>query len=127
MESAVRHTPNLRVERSRLTTGPDASTPADGNNGAFVLRIRSVDLLCLASDGMGWDHVSVTLLVEHRWQQRTPTYDELEAVRSAFFHDDECVLMYSVPKSEHVNVHPYCLHLWRPQDQAIPRPPQIMV
>jgi hypothetical protein len=111
------------VEPHRETVGPRASEPADGNNGAFILRIRGVDLCCIASDGMGWDHVSVTVL----GQRRVATYDELEAVRGAFFRDDECVLMYSVPRREHINVHEFCLHLWRPQVDAIPRPPAFMV
>lgn len=26
-------------------------------------------------------------------------------------------------KSEYVNIHPYCLHLWRPLEREIPMPP----
>jgi hypothetical protein len=29
-----------------------------------------------------------------------------------------------VPASEHINIHPYTLHLWRPLLLEIPRPPQ---
>jgi hypothetical protein len=32
-----------------------------------------------------------------------------------------------VPIAEHINLHPNCLHLWRPQDVEIPRPPAYMV
>lgn len=31
------------------------------------------------------------------------------------------------PRAEAVNNHPHCLHLWRPIDEAIPRPPMAMV
>jgi hypothetical protein len=32
-----------------------------------------------------------------------------------------------VPIVEHINCHPYCLHLWRPHNVEIPRPPSWMV
>jgi hypothetical protein len=32
-----------------------------------------------------------------------------------------------VAVKEHINCHPYCLHIWRPHDQVIPLPPSIMV
>ena len=41
--------------------------------------------------------------------------------------EDETVVQYHPPKSDYVNNHPYCLHLWRPHSQEIPRPPKIFV
>lgn len=32
-----------------------------------------------------------------------------------------------VDVSDHISVHPNCLHIWRPTDVAIPLPPKIMV
>ena len=32
-----------------------------------------------------------------------------------------------VPPGEHVDFHSRCLHLWRPQNATIPRPPSMMV
>ena len=32
-----------------------------------------------------------------------------------------------VPVAEHLNAHPYCLHIWRPHDQVIPKPPAVFV
>jgi hypothetical protein len=36
-------------------------------------------------------------------------------VKRLFFRDDETAMQLHVPASDHVNQHPYCLHLWRPQ------------
>jgi hypothetical protein len=36
-------------------------------------------------------------------------------VKELFFDADECVMQLHPPKSEYVNCHQYCLHLWRPQ------------
>ena len=73
------------------------------------------------SFGFGWDHVSVSA------KNRTPTWAELEYVRKLFFKPHETVMQLHVPESDHVNCHPFCLHLWRPQNEKIPRPPEWMV
>jgi hypothetical protein len=119
----MRPPPNALVEPYRLRTGPYASTPDYGNCGAFRVPCQGFFLNVLASDELGWDHVSVSL------PDRCPTHEEMEQVRSLFFKDDECVLQYSVPRTEHINQHPFCLHMFRPQavDVVIPRPPSWMV
>jgi hypothetical protein len=68
-----------------------------------------------------WDHLSVST------QSRCPTWEELEFVKRLFFKPDECAMQLHVPPRDHVNNHPYCLHIWRPIDVEIPRPPAIMV
>lgn len=69
-----------------------------------------------------WDHVSVSR------PDRCPTWDEMCAIKELFFDDDECVMQLHVPKADHVNFHPYCLHLWKPRrGQRIPRPPAAYV
>ena len=56
-----------------------------------------------------------------------PTWDEMCAIKDMFFGEDERVMQFHPPKSEYINNHPYCLHLWRPIDAEIPRPPAFMV
>lgn len=68
-----------------------------------------------------WDHLSVSTAT------RCPTWEELEHVKRLFFKPDECAMQLHVPPRDHVNNHPYCLHIWRPIDVPIPRPPAIMV
>jgi hypothetical protein len=82
--------------------------------GLYLLRV-------VASAGGGWDHVSVSLA------NRTPTWAELEYVRKLLFKPDEVVVQYHVPAEDHVNIHPYCLHLWRPHGVQLPLPPKIFV
>lgn len=85
-------------------------SPTDGG----ILRV-------VASAGEGWDHVSVSRAT------RTPNWPEMEAVKRMFFKDDECAMQLHVPVAEHLNCHDYCLHLWRPHNAEIPRPPAIFV
>ena len=73
------------------------------------------------STGAGWDHVSVS------FKDRCPTWDEMSKVKDMFFHPYESVIQIHPKKSDYVNYHPYCLHLWKCQDQEIPMPPAWMV
>ena len=96
----------------------------DEGNGVFSLPPPRGGgaLLCIASNGDGWDHVSVSI------SNRCPNWAEMEHVKRAFFADNETAMQLHVPPSDHVNHHPYCLHLWRPNDgRDIPRPPAIFV
>jgi hypothetical protein len=78
-------------------------------------------LKVLASSDAGWDHVSVSR------RNRCPNWPEMSHIKSLFFKDDETAMQLHVPSPDHVNDHPYCLHLWRPIGMNIPRPPGWMV
>jgi len=93
------------------------TTDADGMNGVFGVGTLTV----IASDGDGWDHVSVS------HPTRCPTWREMQRVRECFFKENEWVVQYSPPKSEHVNFMETCLHLWRPQHGHMPTPPKRLV
>jgi len=73
------------------------------------------------SNGGGWDHVSVS------YTRRCPTWDEMCKIKEIFFLPDECCIEYHPAETDYVNVHPYCLHIWRPQGQDVPKPPKIFV
>jgi hypothetical protein len=95
----------------------------DGSNGVF--RFMSCEdakpMAVIASVGDGWDHVSVSR------PDRCPTYDEMEQIAKAFFKDDEAAVQYHVPAKDHVNVHRFCLHWWRPTYVKLVRPPGYMI
>lgn len=97
----------------------------DDGSGIFKVFVGGRSFLCIASNGGGWDHVSVTPC--NRKRQSCPTWDEMCAIKDMFFGDDECVVQYHPPKEDYVNQYPYCLHLWRPIGVDIPRPPVIFV
>lgn len=102
----MRSEPNVKIEKYRL------GGPAGTNCGAFMIsRAGKPDLRIIAGVGMGWDHVSVST------ENRCPTWEETELVRTLFFRDDETVMQLSVPRAQHINFHPYCLHMWRPQTE----------
>lgn len=108
-------------EEYRVKDGPLGSDESYGNNGYFLVPFRSFDLAVIASDGEGWDHVSVSL------PNRTPNWDEMCHIKDLFWDESECVVQYHPPKADYVNNHPYTLHLWKPQNADVPRPPSILV
>jgi hypothetical protein len=73
------------------------------------------------ADGVAWEHVSVSCA------DRCPTWNEMQAVKSLFWDDEDRVIQYHPPQSEYINDHPYCLHLWRPLHVTIPHPPSHFV
>lgn len=95
----------------------------DGDAGCFEVpsAIDLKPLLVIASVGDHWDHVSVSR------QNRAPNQIELDQVFRLFFLPGETAVQYFVPRSEHINLHEHCLHLWRPRHLPIPRPPQAFV
>lgn len=116
--------PSAYLEGRRIKSGPMASNASLGNNGFFeVINGQGTAFLVIASDQLGWDHVSVSVL----GQKRTPTWEEMSWIKSLFWKDTETVLQLHVPVESHVNNHEYVLHLWRPQFSEIPLPPPIMV
>lgn len=108
-------------EQFRVTTGLFASSAGDGPNGVFNVRYRSSYLTVIASKSLGWEHVSVSL------PHRTPTWEEMCFIKDLFWNEEDCVVQYHPPKSDYVDIHKYCLHLWRSEETEFPRPPYWMV
>lgn len=118
----MRHLTGKFLESRRVVSGPLASTRHCGFNGAFMVPLSNGTVAAvICSDGMGWDHVSVSL------RDRCPTWAEMCEVKELFFDPHECVMQLHPPRADYFNNHPYCLHLWRPQSEGIPRPPAILV
>lgn len=117
----------------RKNLGLWSSTEADGMNGAFSIPLRPGVLAnCIVSNGIGiggellvpWEHVSVH--IEDRKGQRTPTWNEMCQVKDLFWEPEECVVQFHPPKSEYVNNHPNVLHLWKHMGD-FPTPPSVLV
>jgi hypothetical protein len=125
----MRKNPTKTIERFRVRNGPFASNESYGANGKFLIpKVDGVILSVVVSDGSDWEecgfpgpvweHVSVSLLA------RCPTWEEMDLVKRIFWRDNETVLQFHVPRSEHLNYHEFCLHLWKPVGFEIPLPPK---
>lgn len=110
-------------ENRRVENGPLASKSSYKNNGLFKIKVNDKTFFAIASDGQGWEHVSVA----PRDEERTATWEEMCIVKSIFWDAEDCVVQYHPPESEYVNNAEYVLHLWRPVDTPFPTPDSLLV
>lgn len=111
-------------EKYRKTLGNLSSISEDGNNGVFIIPIpktTNCHYQVVCSDGLGWEHVSVTVFKKNF--NMIPTWSDMCYIKSLFWDPDETVIQYHPSSENYVNNHPNVLHLWRPVDQRIPIPP----
>lgn len=110
----------------RVRTGTFASPDQYGANGMFILpnpftRNGKPALTVIASDGQGWEHVSVST------EFRCPTWAEMCHVKATFWDAEDAVVQFHPPKLRYVNHHKFCLHLWRPVFVELPLPALYLV
>lgn len=90
-------------------------------NGYFLIPFEGRYYAVIISDGMGWDHVSVSL------PNRIPGWSAMCFIKNTFFDENEAVVQFHPPKKDYINNHPHCLHLWKKQGYEFPLPNPIMV
>ena len=109
-----------KLEEIRKQTG--LLITDEGNDGLagwlFLHGAKGKPAVFVVSWGGDWEHVSVS------YANRVPTWEEMCRVKDMFWNEEECVVQYHPPKSEYVNLHPYCLHLWKPVNTELQRPPK---
>jgi hypothetical protein len=115
---------NLHVlDAYRLDASVTHGWSGDETCGQFRVPspIDKAPMMIQASSDLGWDHVSVSRA------SRCPNWPEMDHVRKLFFKDDEVVMQLHLPPKDNINLHRFCLHLWRPQNTDIALPPKEMV
>lgn len=102
---------------------PLMGSMGDETCGAFELKLEGSILTfrIIASCECGWEHVSVST------ESRCPRWGEMCQIKDLFFEEDEWVIQYHPAKSDYVNVHEFCLHMWRPLNDTLPIPPKWMI
>jgi len=117
--------------KNRIREGPLRSDDDYGNNGAFFVPFvlkgtrrkhpNKAGLWIVASDGRGWEHVSVSA------PGRCPSWAEMSRIKGIFWDPEDVVIQFHPAASEYVNTHPHTLHLWRPIGVDLPTPDPILV
>lgn len=98
--------------------------PQTATSGAFKVFVKQRSFVVLAGientgdDGM-MEHISVTPTN----QKRCPTWDEMAAIKDMFFDSEEEAIQYFPKRSRYINIHEYCLHIWRPVNGQTLRKP----
>jgi hypothetical protein len=73
--------------------------------------LRAIVDCSVKADGEWWLHLSVS---RKSW---APNAEDMRAAKEAFLGDRYAYAVYP-PADRHVNIHPFCLHLWARFDGA---------
>jgi len=92
----------------------------DSGNGLFKIPYYGKYFTVIASNGGGWEHVSVSTTTN-----KVPNWDAMCWIKDLFFNENETVVQFHPKKSEYVNNAETCLHLWKPINKEIELPPSI--
>jgi len=114
------------LNKHRVKVGPYGSDQTAGFNGAFMFNVpgEARRVCVIASDGLGWQHVSVSFGP----QRGIPGWSLMCVVKDLFWEPEDVVIQIHAARSHWVNNHPGCLHLWRCTDgREQPLPPDICV
>ncbi len=78
---------------------------AKKSGGLLVIVTEKIE-----ADGYRWRHVSLSR------KGRIPRHEDLKRVKGLFIGDEKKALQIFAPLAEHVNFHPFVLHLWHCMD-----------
>ena len=101
---------NLPMPLTGRMPPPGWKLNAKAHDGARWIHTRDNRIVIASykrySDGKLWLHVSLSR------PNRVPSYDDLVYVKRHWIGDDRKAIMVLPSKDEHVNLHPYVLHLF---------------
>ena len=106
-----------KIEECRVTI--PGYEQGDAQNGAAYYKPRKLKVQW--SNGDGWEHVSVSR------HSKAPSWADMCFIKGEFWSSETSVMQLHPAKSNYVNLHKYCLHMWRPLDAQIPLPPIGMI
>lgn len=114
------------LNQVRVKGGPFGSDASYGFNGMFEFALpgEARRIRCIASDGWGWQHVSVSFGPSSK---HAPDWELMCRIKDLFWEDDQVIVQFHPAKSDYVNNHAGCLHLWRSTAEKQPVPSSILV
>lgn len=115
-----------KLEEWRELTGSYGSDHGSDYGRFFIPGPCGRTLCVIASSGdsehgIEWEHVSVST------PKACPNWSEMCFIKDLFWDTEETVMQLHPPRSQWINNHPFCLHLWKPVHETIPLPPSIAV
>lgn len=114
----MRQQPHPLLENMRRVHPTLGGSPRGADFGYF--KVGALRIISSGSD-YRWEHVSVSCA------NRCPTWEEMATVKTYFWSDDETVLQLHPKRSAHINLHPFCLHLWKQRGKNHPLPPRELI
>ncbi|HAO11366.1 MAG TPA: hypothetical protein DCQ51_09400 [Planktothrix sp. UBA8407] len=105
---------NIKVKPQTVNWKPPKLPPnwrtIDETSSAGCYRSRNglavMISCCRYEDGKNWIHLSISR------RKSYPTWDEQVHIKELFLGKESKAIQVFPPRSQWVNDHPYCLHLW---------------
>ena len=118
----MRTEPNSRIEHFRREH-PLLGAGDRGTNCGYFERgpLRIISSGTPEKGLPQWEHVSVSCA------GRCPTWDEMAKVKAMFWGEDETVVQFHPRADRHVNLSPFCLHIWKKVGEEFELPPTGLV
>lgn len=101
IEVEVRRPLLILAEGFRVDLDTDDGYRVVRGDGLYVIVSEAKEM-----DGRWWRHVSFS------FPDRLPTWADARLVKDTFIGEGRKAIQVFPPASEHVNIHPYCLHLF---------------
>ena len=105
----IKKTPNLKIE-TEIKAGL-IGTYFERHSGKWLRFVFTFD--------NNWEHLSVSM------PSRDPSWEQMCIMKDIFWEDEEECVQFHPKKSEYINCHPHCLHIWRPVDGMIIVPKEL--
>ena len=119
------------MEKGRVQSGPLASKAGDRFGAFIICHQDGRRIYMIVDDGSvsEWEHVSITVAKKHNGTLKSliPTWDLMAMAKDLFWEEEETVVQFHPPKSQYVNNHEACLHLWKSKRQEYLVPPTELI
>lgn len=107
----------------------------DSPDGVYHIPHNTIDRYIynvVFSIGMGWEHMSVSLLKINGKNkiekvERCPTWEEMCFLKNVFWTPEECCVQYHPAMADYISNHKWCLHVWRSTEVQMPVPDTVLV
>jgi hypothetical protein len=106
-----------------MRKGQMASDDTCSWNGHFIVPLEGELWHVILSDQLGWKHLSVS----NAQKKILPNWTVMCRLKEAFFGDEDWVVQYHPAKIDNIDDYPFCLHLWQPLNEPLPKPLLAMV
>ena len=118
----IKKTMGMKIKAEKKNGFGGSIFPIEYKNGrAKIVQDYDKVLNFMFSWACGFEHLSVSTTV------KTPTWEQMCKMKDIFWNEDEVCMQLHPAKENYINNMPYCLHIWRPTNQKIPTPPNLMV
>lgn len=118
----IKKTMGMKIKAEKKNGFGGSIFPIEYKNGKVKI-VQDYDkvLNFMFSWACGYEHLSVSTTV------KTPTWEQMCKMKDIFWAEDEVCMQLHPAKENYINNMSFCLHIWKPINEKIPIPPNLMV